>query len=935
MILQTLRPSATERQNRVPRPGSDEGRAALSQLLETIMGQTQSRYGLICEITPKADGSHMGRVHVARRSRSSGLTGHAYEPVPGAAATWHDLPAAIRRVAQDGRPAVVADQVRAAPLTVSLPGTPKIRTLAALPVVHDGAVVAVVCLANRPTPYPAAVLERTAPLMTAVSALFQVECLTRDIGVTRARLDMVRTETFSLLDAIADGVMSIDADGKVRSLNAACETLFGYTPEAVIGQPITMVLPTLMATRDGTWKADSPERMTTDVTARKADGTTFEAELSIRELRTEDGPIFAIVVRDVTERRRTISQLTEQARYMSIAERVGGVGHWRIDAGSSQCFWSDHIYHIHGVTPETYTPELESAIAFFHPDDREEVSRCVAEAMETGTTFEFVRRLVQPSGDVRTVFSRGECFLNETGETETILGIFQDVTDQHLLRRDFDRQKSDLDFLFNAVPCQIWLRNAEREILRLNREAARFAGIDMDTAVGRTIHDLVPDAHPAYLTTDDQVIESGDAVLGRIEHLTQADGRQSWIRTDKVPYTDPISGARHVLAVSLDITSEYETSQALLESERRFTTATNIANVGIWDWPDLGKPAQWWSPTIHRMLGYDPGEIDASFETFASLLHTDDRAASLEALDRHLETGTPYRVEYRLRCKRGIYRWFLGSGEASRDTAGRVSSMIGSIQDIHDLRVAQDTLRRNSERLERANHDLDHFAYIASHDLRAPLRGMDSLAEWIIEDIGSTVPQSARDKLDMLRRRIDRMDRLLSDILAYSRAGKRESAPEKIDCNRLLAEIVEWENPPDSFDIETDGSLPSIMASRTLMEQVLSNLVANVVKHHDRQDGRAVLSYRQSKTLHHFTLTDDGPGIPEKFHGRIFKMFQTLRPRDEIEGSGIGLAIVKRTVESAGGTVTVTSPVTDRGTAIAFTLPIIEPFGPHPEGTGE
>ncbi|MEM1103665.1 MAG: response regulator [Pseudomonadota bacterium] len=375
-----------------------------------------------------------------------------------------------------------------------------------------------------------------------------------------------------------------------------------------------------------------------------------------------------------------------------------------------------------------------------------------------------------------------------------------------------------------------------------------------------------------------------------------------------------------------------EKEQALIESEERFALAASGASVGIWDWTDVEHDKEWWSPIFFQLLGYEDGAVAPSLQSFRRLLHPEDHERTFSAFKDHFEKRAPFKLEYRLKHRTKGYRWFLGSGQASWDESGRARRMTGSIMDIHDLKTTQATLEERTEKLERSNEELDHFAYIASHDLRAPLRGMDNVAKWIEDDLPTDADAGLYDKLRLLRGRVARMEQLLLDILAYSRAGRRESKPEEIDCSAVLREVVRWTAPPATFSVCEATQLPQICVSRTLLEQVLLNLISNAIKHHDRGSGEVRISYAQQGDFHEFIVEDDGPGIPPQYQERVFAMFQTLKSRDKVEGSGIGLAIVKKMVDAIGGSVTLESPVNERGSAFHVRLPMAQ--GPIVENEG-
>jgi PAS domain S-box-containing protein len=231
--------------------------------------------------------------------------------------------------------------------------------------------------------------------------------------------------------------------------------------------------------------------------------------------------------------------------------------------------------------------------------------------------------------------------------------------------------------------------------------------------------------------------------------------------------------------------------------------------------------------------------------------------------------------------------------------------VVAALIDLTDRKAAEKALKAHAKELERSNQELDRFAYIASHDLKAPLRAIDHLAHWIAEDAGEVLPESSRADLVLLQQRVGRMAELLDSLLAYSRIGRNQSEPEAIDLGCLVRDILAMLEIPDAFTVTVAADLPTLQAPKTPVDLVLRNLIGNALKHHDRADGCLAISGRDLGDRVEVMVADDGPGIAPVYHEQIFQMFQTLKPRDEVEGSGIGLALVKKTVEHYGGTIAV------------------------------
>lgn len=231
-------------------------------------------------------------------------------------------------------------------------------------------------------------------------------------------------------------------------------------------------------------------------------------------------------------------------------------------------------------------------------------------------------------------------------------------------------------------------------------------------------------------------------------------------------------------------------------------------------------------------------------------------------------------------------------------------------------------LAKHAAELEKSNQELDQFAYVAAHDLKAPLRAIASLASWIEEDLEGQLSGETRQHMDTLKGRVRRLESLINGILQYSRIGHLASAEvTTVDCRELVAQIADMLAPPPEFRIEIDPGLPALRCVRTLLEQVFFNLIGNAIKYHHRPDGHVRIGWARQDSRIEFTVADDGPGIAPQFHEKIFTIFQTLHARDSIESTGIGLALVKKIVESQGGAITVES-AEGRGAVFRFTWPI-------------
>lgn len=222
--------------------------------------------------------------------------------------------------------------------------------------------------------------------------------------------------------------------------------------------------------------------------------------------------------------------------------------------------------------------------------------------------------------------------------------------------------------------------------------------------------------------------------------------------------------------------------------------------------------------------------------------------------------------------------------------------------------------------LESANEELRNFAYVVSHDLKAPLRAISSLADWVVTDYADKFDDEGREHMRLLLGRVRRMDGLIDGILQYSRVGRVKEAGVAVDLGQLVHEVIDLLSPPPNIAITIDNPLPTVVAERTRLQQLFQNLLSNAIKYMDKPGGKIRIGCVAVGNKWKLSVSDNGPGIEERHFEKIFQLFQTLAPRDRVESTGVGLALVKKIVEMYGGEVWVESKVGE-GSTFFLTLP--------------
>lgn len=236
------------------------------------------------------------------------------------------------------------------------------------------------------------------------------------------------------------------------------------------------------------------------------------------------------------------------------------------------------------------------------------------------------------------------------------------------------------------------------------------------------------------------------------------------------------------------------------------------------------------------------------------------------------------------------------------------------------LEIANESLSQFNITLAKRNQDLDEFTHMVSHDLKAPLRAINNLSIWIVEDLDIPAESEVSRQVTLLQARVAKMRSLIDGLLQYSRTGREAARFEQLNVGKLVQEITEGLAMPPEFQVRIDPNLPTLETERLPLQQVFSNLIDNSYKYHDRADGKVAVSGQLTlEGIYEFAVADDGPGIAPEYHERIFQIFQTLAD-DQSDSTGIGLSIVKKIVESRGGRLRLVSEV-GQGATFYFTWP--------------
>ena len=376
-----------------------------------------------------------------------------------------------------------------------------------------------------------------------------------------------------------------------------------------------------------------------------------------------------------------------------------------------------------------------------------------------------------------------------------------------------------------------------------------------------------------------------------------------------------------VMATIHDITRRKQAEVALQESEARMRAIFDTAVDGIITISERGIIERI-NPAAERMFGYTEAEVTGN--NVSMLMPVPYREAHDSYLDHYLKTGEKKiigigREVVGLRKDGTTFPMDLAVGETSQ---GEQRMFTGTVRNISERKQAEEQRERLLRELESANEELKNFGYVVSHDLKAPLRAIGSLANWISTDYADKFDDEGREHMRLLISRVHRMDGLIDGILQYSRVGRVKEVAAAVDLNQLVHEVIDLLAPPKNISISVENALPSVMAEPTRIQQVFQNLISNAIKYMDKPDGEIRINCSAEGKQWKFSIADNGPGIDRQHFEKIFQLFQTLAPRDRVESTGVGLALVKKIVEMYGGRIWLESTL-GVGSTFFFTLPRI------------
>jgi PAS domain S-box-containing protein len=497
------------------------------------------------------------------------------------------------------------------------------------------------------------------------------------------------------------------------------------------------------------------------------------------------------------------------------------------------------------------------------------------------------------------------------------LGIyFRDITERKRLeaeRLDVERERDCLrqtkgQRFFNLSLDLLAVVNFDGYFTRLNPAFERVLGFTAAELTAQPFLDFVhPDDCATTVAADRQLI-AGGALVSFENRYRCRDGSYRWLLWSAMPDLEQ----KVIYASGRDITERKQAEAALRESERKFTAIfeQSFELMGI---VSLDGVLLEVNQTALESIEARREDICGKYFWDTPWWHTEQLQQQLQAAIARSGKGELVRYEVQFPHPTGVMLTTDFSLKPVFDDAGKVWTIVAEAHDITER-------NRTQSDLEARNQELDSFVHVVSHDLKAPLRAVSNLSQWIEEDLAGSLTDANQQQMNLLRARLNQMSATIDGLLDYAKIGRTAESIEPVAVAELVAQTIETLAPPPTFQIAIAKNLPILNTKRLLLTQVFANLIGNAIKHHDRIDGALHIGIAECSDVYEFAIADDGAGIQPEYHDTIFTIFQAVNPQNRSDSTGIGLAIVKKIVEAEGGKIWLESQL-GKGTTFYFTWP--------------
>ena len=565
---------------------------------------------------------------------------------------------------------------------------------------------------------------------------------------------------------------------------------------------------------------------------------------------------------------------------------------------------------------------------YFDDESAEDTERLDRQVFETGRPLtNIVRRVKYKKGD--EIWVRESLIPAKSSENNDLLTYVmkQNITEQHLAEISLKESQFRLDQAVKASKIGLWewdigsnrsyLSDRLREIIGLRDGSVPFTLASFDTRVHPDDRDQVVKARRSHL--------EGYVPYEITYRMRRDDGRYIWIRSFGQAAWDDAGVPLRFTGTMEDITEQRENLLELKERKEQLELAAALSGVGQWKLDVLANTL-YWSRQSYLIHSVDPESYTPTVESALSFYHPDDQDVVRAQIADAVKTGRRLELEARIIRGDRAMRIVRSVGVPNIDENGHVIGFLGSFQDVTEVREREVKMITTLHELARSNEELNRFSYVCSHDMKEPVRMIESMAALLMNRDFDANDKVRTELLSRISVNTSRLRAIIDGLLAYSRIEAKIEVRD-VDLNVILADIRDGL----SLAVTDQGAtievapLPVVRGATVHFTQLFHNLIGNALKYSDKPEPFIRLSARDTGTGWVFLLEDNGPGVPEASRREIFKLFSRLKRRDEVEGTGLGLSIAQRIVEQYKGTILCrASPL---GGA-AFEIVIPHPGGP-------
>ncbi|MES2734576.1 MAG: PAS domain S-box protein [Bacteroidota bacterium] len=653
-----------------------------------------------------------------------------------------------------------------------------------------------------------------------------------------------------------------------------------------------------------------------DITSRKLD------EEKINDLLQETQGINEELANSEEELRYSLKvmlelnrKVTERETSLAHAQRITKLGSWERDMITNLTLWSDQLYRNFGLEPGEVVARSKEFLSRVHPDDLIRVKETLAEADRTFRPYSIEFRMILPTGEVRTIYGRGDFIVNEKGEVAKIFGTCQDITERKqaeiALRESEDRYRKLVDLLPDTI-----LLTHKGLIIYSNKAGIKMFGAKVPGQLlgSRFLTFVHPDYHEKALNTWQELILGKEkmpveAKLVRLDH-SELDAELSGV---------PLSndGSKGSLLFIRDITERKRAVNALLHSEQFFKALFQNSSDFVQTINAEGR-ILYQSPTFYRLNGYQANEREG--QSIFELIHPEQTAAARLFLQQLLENPAKSQsIQVKILHKDGHWRW-IESTATNLLHEPVVKAMVLNNRDITERKLAEEQLKQQNHELRKINAELDRFVYRASHDLRAPLSSLLGLIT--ITKMESSEETKAQ-YLQMMEKSIGKLDTFIQSIINYSRNARLEITGQPVDFQEMFEETFEdlkymAQSGEIARQLSITGESP-FFSDVFRLKIIFNNIISNAIRYSNPRIAAFIhIRITIDEQYAFIEFEDNGCGIAEESIDKIFEMF--YRASQGNVGSGLGLYIVKEVVDTLHGKLQVHSQF-GKGTTFQVKLP--------------